>query len=54
MFGAAESQKDTFLEHTKAARSERALEKKRENAAILIQSQIRGFITRRKYKQNIR
>lgn len=53
MFGVTESQKDSFLEQTKAAREERAHEKKRENAAICIQSRIRGYIARRKYQRRI-
>lgn len=53
MFGAAESQKTSFLEQTKAARAERAFEKKRETAAIVIQSRIRGWSTRKKYLSQI-
>ncbi|XP_055912122.1 ubiquitin-protein ligase E3B [Eupeodes corollae] len=53
MFGLAESQKDSFLEQTKFAREERALEKKRDNAAICIQSCVKGFLARKKYKQKI-
>lgn len=53
MFGKAESNKDSFLEQTKAARVERAMEKKRENAAILLQSRIRGWLARKKYLRKI-
>uniref|UniRef100_A0A1B6LAX7 Ubiquitin-protein ligase E3B n=1 Tax=Graphocephala atropunctata TaxID=36148 RepID=A0A1B6LAX7_9HEMI len=45
-----ESQKGTFLEQTKAAREERALEKKRENAAITIQAHIRGWLARCQFR----
>lgn len=45
-----ESQKGTFLEQTKAAREERALEKKRENAAIIIQAHIRGWLARCQFR----
>ncbi|XP_055376803.1 ubiquitin-protein ligase E3B isoform X2 [Condylostylus longicornis] len=48
-----EYNKESFLEEKKAAREERALEKKRENAAICIQAQIRGFISRQKYKKRV-
>lgn len=53
MFGAAESQKTSFLEQTKAARAERAFEKKRETAAIIIQSRIRGWVARKKYLEKV-
>lgn len=53
MFGGTESQKNTFLDKTKAAREERALEKKRENAAIRIQSWVRGWLARIKYERNV-
>ncbi|KFM66382.1 hypothetical protein X975_18341, partial [Stegodyphus mimosarum] len=38
--------KDQFLEQTKAARLERALEKKREQAALTIQAYARGYFAR--------
>lgn len=44
-----ESQKGTFLEQTKAAREERALEKKRENAAVIIQAHVRSWLARCKF-----
>ncbi|XP_060527674.1 ubiquitin-protein ligase E3B [Cylas formicarius] len=53
MFHKAESSKGSFLEQTKAAREERALEKRRENAAVLIQSNIRGWLQRLKFSKNI-
>lgn len=53
MFGGGESQKTSFLEQTKAAREERAFEKKRETAVIVIQSRIRGWAARRKYSKKI-
>lgn len=51
MFGKAGSGKDSFLEQTKHAREERALEKQRENAIVLIQSQMRGCLARRAYQR---
>ncbi|KAG7307448.1 hypothetical protein JYU34_007643 [Plutella xylostella] len=45
----SKSSKDTFLEQTKAAREERALEKKREVSAVVIQAYIRGFIARQRF-----
>lgn len=53
MFHKAEDSKGNFLQHAKAAREERALEKKRENAAIIIQSTIRGFVCRTKFTRTI-
>ncbi|KAK9513093.1 hypothetical protein O3M35_001362 [Rhynocoris fuscipes] len=49
----AESQKDAFLEHTKAAREERAHEKKRELAATKIQAIIKGWLQRLRYSRMI-
>lgn len=48
MFGAGESQKSSFLEQTKAAREERAAEKKRETAIVVIQARIRGWTVRKR------
>ncbi|KAL1132531.1 hypothetical protein AAG570_010486 [Ranatra chinensis] len=48
-----ESQKGAFLEQTKAAREERALEKKREASAIKIQSLVRGWLQRRQFCKTI-
>ncbi|BFF99140.1 ubiquitin-protein ligase E3B [Drosophila madeirensis] len=53
MFAQTESQKTSFLEQTKAAREERALEKRRESAAILLQSTLKGYASRRKYQKRI-
>ncbi|XP_059216433.1 ubiquitin-protein ligase E3B [Stomoxys calcitrans] len=53
MFSGTESQKTSFLEQTKAAREERALEKKRECAAVKIQSTVRGFTARRRFQKRI-
>lgn len=53
MFNTSESQKISFLDKTKAAREERALEKKRDNAIIVIQSWVRGWLTRIKYERQI-
>lgn len=50
MFGTA---KGTFLEQTKAAREERAMEKKRETAAIVIQSRVRRWLAMRNYLERI-
>ncbi|XP_075221172.1 ubiquitin-protein ligase E3B isoform X2 [Lycorma delicatula] len=44
-----ESSKGTFLEQTKAAREERAFEKKKEAAVIKIQAHLRGWIARKKF-----
>lgn len=49
----AQNQKASFLEQTKAAREERALEKRREQAAILLQSTLKGYVARRKYQKRI-
>ncbi|XP_070070990.1 ubiquitin-protein ligase E3B isoform X2 [Drosophila takahashii] len=49
----AQNQKTSFLEQTKAAREERALEKRREQAAILLQSTLKGYAARRKYQKRI-
>lgn len=53
MFNSSESQKISFLDRTKAAREERAFEKKRDNAIIVIQSWIRGWLTRIKYERRV-
>lgn len=53
MFGGAESQKTSFLEQTKAARAERAFEKKRETDIVIVQAQIRGWVARRNYLKRI-
>lgn len=45
--------KDTFLEQTKAAREERALEKKREVSVVKIQAQVRGWLARQRFIKRI-
>ncbi|XP_049867026.1 ubiquitin-protein ligase E3B [Pectinophora gossypiella] len=49
MFSKSQTSKDTFLEQTKAAREERALEKKREQSAVKIQALIRGWLSRQRF-----
>ncbi|GBP60512.1 Ubiquitin-protein ligase E3B [Eumeta japonica] len=49
MFPQSTTSKDTFLEQTKAAREERALEKKREQSAIKIQALVRGWTARQQF-----
>lgn len=53
MFNKTESTKGSFLEQTKAAREERAHEKKREWAATIIQAHVRGWLARRKFSGRI-
>lgn len=53
MFSKAVAAKLNFLEHTKAAREERALEKKKELCAIKLQAVIRGWLTRQRFTKNI-
>nr|XP_023030496.1 ubiquitin-protein ligase E3B [Leptinotarsa decemlineata] len=53
MFHKTENSKGNFLEQTKAAREERALEKRKESAATLIQANVRGWLCRLKFAQNI-
>lgn len=53
MFHKTENAKGSFLEQTKAAREERALEKKREAAAKLIQAHARGWLCRIRFTRNI-
>ncbi|GFT97388.1 ubiquitin-protein ligase E3B [Nephila pilipes] len=48
------SSKDQFLEQAKAARLERALERKREQAALTIQAYARGYFARQKLKDDIK
>jgi ubiquitin-protein ligase E3 B len=52
MFSSSDS-KGNFLEQTKAAREERAVEKKRDNAAIKIQSLLKGFVARKKFRTRV-
>ncbi|XP_045782566.1 ubiquitin-protein ligase E3B [Maniola jurtina] len=49
MFSKSITSKDTFLEQTKAAREERALEKKREQSAVKIQAIVRGWLARHRF-----
>ncbi|KAL4711976.1 hypothetical protein ACJJTC_011283 [Scirpophaga incertulas] len=53
MFAKTQSSKETFLEQTKAAREERALEKKRDVSATKIQAAIRGWLARLKFINRI-
>lgn len=53
MFVTSDSEKKFFLEHTKAAREERAYEKRREEASVRIQAQWKGYLTRRQYYNKI-
>lgn len=53
MFNTSESQKSSFLDKTKAAREERETRKKRDNAVIVIQSWVRGWLTRVKYERKV-
>lgn len=53
MFHTTENTKGTFLEQTKAAREERALEKRRDCAATILQKHIRGWLARIKFTTNI-
>lgn len=51
MFKAEESWKGNFLQQTKAAREERANEKRREAAVTLIQACVRGWLIRTKLRK---
>ncbi|XP_018332140.1 ubiquitin-protein ligase E3B isoform X2 [Agrilus planipennis] len=53
MFSKGEDAKTSFLEQTKAAREERALEKKKEQSAVLLQAHIRGWLARIKFTNYI-
>ncbi|XP_059171742.1 ubiquitin-protein ligase E3B-like [Physella acuta] len=53
MFSKSSSGKEKFLEQKKADREGRAQDRSRENAAVRIQSSMRGFLTRRKLKKSI-
>ncbi|GIY21738.1 ubiquitin-protein ligase E3B [Caerostris extrusa] len=48
------STKDQFLEQAKAARLERALERKREQATIVIQAYTRSYFARKKLQHDTR
>ncbi|XP_055995388.1 ubiquitin-protein ligase E3B-like isoform X2 [Ostrea edulis] len=47
------TKKSQFLEQTKALREERAHDKLKHDAAIVIQARVRGFIARRKFHRDI-
>ncbi|XP_015600022.1 ubiquitin-protein ligase E3B isoform X2 [Cephus cinctus] len=53
MFRTEESSKGSFLQQTKAAREERANEKRKEAAATCIQAAVRGWLTRIKIPTKI-
>lgn len=53
MFPKSSTNKDMFLEQTKAAREERALEKKREEFAVKIQAVVRGWLARQRFIKRI-
>lgn len=53
MFQKPNDPKDSFLQQTKAAREERALEKKKDVAATIIQANIRRWLARRKFVRDI-
>lgn len=49
MFSKSLTSKESFLEQTKAAREERALEKKRDQAAVKVQALVRGWLARQRF-----
>lgn len=51
MFADDRNTKDEFIQKLKVARDERALDKKRDDAAIRIQSWIRGWLARIEYQK---
>ncbi|CAB3235019.1 unnamed protein product [Arctia plantaginis] len=53
MFPKSSTIKDMFLEQTKAAREERALEKKREQFAVKIQAVVRGWLARQRFIKRV-
>lgn len=48
-----ESQKNTFLEQTKAAREGRAFEKKKEVAVTKLQAAVRGWLQRIHFRRDV-
>lgn len=55
MFGAAKcGSKEQFLEQAKAARMERACERRREQAASTLQAAVRGFLSRQRLRAKFR
>ncbi|KOB78285.1 Ubiquitin-protein ligase E3B [Operophtera brumata] len=53
MYPVSVKSKESFLEQTKAAREERAYEKKREQSAVTIQAVARGWIARQRFYKRI-
>lgn len=53
MFNKTEDKKSSFLEQTKAAREERALEKRKEVAVTVIQANIKGWLARVRFRKII-
>lgn len=53
MFQKTECSKDNFLQQTKAAREERALEKRKDAAAILIQANVKRWLCRIRFTRSI-
>lgn len=54
MFSGTEAQKKVvFLDKTKAAREERALEKRRDTSIIIIQAGVRGWLTRKHFEERV-
>lgn len=53
MFPKSVTTKESFLELTKAAREERANEKRREQSAVTIQAVARGWIARQRFYKRI-
>lgn len=57
MFGGAAQRsgsKEQFLEQAKAARQERACERRREQAASVLQAAVRGFLCRQRLRAEFR
>jgi hypothetical protein len=53
MMSSNKDSKEAFLESTKAAREARKASRDREKAAVLLQSVIRGWLTRYRYYETI-
>ena len=53
MFQKPEVGKDAFLEQARAARGERQLQQKREQAAVRVQALARGFLARRAARRDV-
>lgn len=54
MFSTNESERGAFLEHVREAREERQAERLKNDAAIKIQSLVRGWLVRNLQKRQIR